>query len=78
MFKNKKIGSSQGIEELKKRKLRILRSGQAFQASLVSVEGIDQENVWEDSRKDIRTAMLEAEYKKAKALVAFQNNLRFC
>jgi len=77
MFKNGKTGSKLGVGESEKRKLRMLRSDQAFQASLISVEGIDQENVCEGSRKDIRTAMLEAEYKKAKALVAFQNNRRF-
>jgi len=77
MFKNKKIGSSQGVAASEKRKLRMLRSDQTFQISLTSVEGIDQENVCEGFRKDVRTAMLEAEHKKAKALVAFQNNRRF-
>jgi hypothetical protein len=77
-FKNRKIGSKLGVEEPEKCKLRMLRSDQALQASLISVEGIDQENVCESSRKEIRTAMLEAEYKKAKALMAFQNNRRFC
>jgi hypothetical protein len=77
MFKNGKIGSKLGVAKSEKRKLRMLRSDQAFQASLVSVAEIDQENVCEGSQKDIRTSMLEAEYKKAKALMAFQNNRRF-
>lgn len=77
MFKNAKIGSKLGIEEPEKHKLRMLRSDHAFQVSPISVDGKDQENVCEGSRKDIRTAMLEAEYKKAKTLVAFQNNRRF-
>lgn len=78
MFKNKKIGSNPEVGESEKHKLRVLRSDQALQASLISVEEIDQENVCHDSRKDIRIAMLEAEHKKATALVAFQNNRRFC
>jgi hypothetical protein len=77
MFKNKKIGSNLEVGESEKSKLRILGSDQALQASLTTVEGIDQENVCDDSRKDIRTAMLEAEHKKAIALMAFQNNRRF-
>jgi hypothetical protein len=77
MFKNGKIGSKLGVGESEKGKLEMLRSDQAFKDSLISVEGMDQENVCEGSRKDIRTAMLEAEYKKAKALMAFQNNRRF-
>jgi hypothetical protein len=77
MFKNRKIGRKLGVGESEKFKLRMLRSDQALQASLISVEGIDQENACESSRKEIRTAMLEAEYKKAKALMAFQNNRRF-
>ena len=78
MFKNRKIGSSLGVGESERRKLRVFRSDQPFQASLLSVEEADHENVCEDSRKDFRTAMLEAEHKKAKALMAFQNNRRFC
>jgi hypothetical protein len=76
MLKNK-IGSSQRVGELEKRKLRMFRSDQAFQASLVSVERIDQENVREDFREDVRAAILEAEYKKAKAVMALQNYRRF-
>jgi hypothetical protein len=78
MFRNGKIGSKLGVGESEKGKLRILRSDQASQASPISVEGMDQENVCEGFRKDIGTAMLEAEYKKAKTLMAFQNNRRFC
>ena len=77
MFKNRKIGSSLEVGKSEKPKLRMLRSYQASQASLFNVEGADQENVCEDSRKDFGTAMLEAEYKKAKAIMAFQNNRRF-
>jgi hypothetical protein len=78
MFKNGKVGSKLGVGESEKGKLRMLRSDQASQASPISVEGMEQENVCEGSRKDIGTAMLEAECKKAKALVACQNNRRFC
>jgi hypothetical protein len=77
MFKKTKIGTSLGVWELEERKLRMLRLDQAVQAPVMNVEETDQENVCEDSRKDIRAAMLEAESKKAEALVAFQNNRRF-
>ena len=76
MLKNK-IGSGQRPGELEKRKLRMFRSDQAFQASPVSVERIHRENVPEDFRKDITASLLEAEYKRAKAIMAFQNYRRF-
>ncbi len=74
MFKNRKIESRLRVGEPEKRKLRMLRSYQAPQASLISMKEADQENVCEYSRKDFRTTMLEAEYKKAKALMASQDN----
>jgi len=77
MFKDRKIGSSPEVAASEKRMLRMLRPDQAFQISLTSAEGIDQESVCEASRKGVRTAMMEAEHNKAKALVAFHNNQRF-
>jgi len=77
MFKNRKVGNSLEIGELRKPKLRMFRPGQAFQASLIRMDETDRENVCGDSLKDIGTAMLEAERRKAKALYALQNNRRF-
>ncbi|OGD45745.1 hypothetical protein A3K79_06605 [Candidatus Bathyarchaeota archaeon RBG_13_46_16b] len=77
MLKNKKTGSSGRVGESEKHKLRMFRSAQAFQVSLVSVERIGQENVREDFREDIRAVILEAECKKAKAMMALQNYRRF-
>ena len=77
MFKNRKIDGKLGVGKSEKRKLRMLRPDQAFQPSLISVAETGLENVCEGSQKDIRTSMLEAEYKKAEALVTFQNNRRF-
>jgi len=77
MFKNRKIGRKLGVGESEKFKLRMLRSDNAFHASPVRTETTHQEGVCGDSQKTIRDAMLEAEYKKAKALMAFQNNRRF-
>jgi len=77
MFKNK-TGRGQRVEELEKRKLRLLRSGQPFHASPISVDEPNQESIHEGSQICIKTAMLEAEYKKARTLAAFHNNHRFC
>jgi hypothetical protein len=77
MLKNRKIGKSLETGELLKNKLRMLKSGQAFQVSPVNTGRVDQESTCEGSLQDIRNALLDAEYMKAKALVAFQNNRRF-
>jgi hypothetical protein len=74
MFKIRKIGSESEASKLEKSKLRLLKSSQAFPASLVTVESADEENVYGSNRTDIRNAMLDAEFKKAMGLVAFQNN----
>ena len=78
MFKNKKVEESKITGKLVKSKLRMLRSEQAFEASPANVEGTDQERFGGDTLKDIRNAMVEADCQKAKALMAFQNNRRFC
>jgi hypothetical protein len=72
MFKNK-VGNDR-----EERTLRMLRSDDAFQASPMSMGETHQENVRGDSQKTVRDAMLEAEYRKAKALCAFRNSVRFC
>jgi hypothetical protein len=77
MFKNQKTRNTLKVRESEKLKLRPFRAYQAPQASTFSVEGAGQENAYEGSEKNLGTAMLEAEYQKAKASMAFQNSRRF-
>jgi len=75
--KKKKIGSSSTLTKPENRLLRLLRPDTGFQASLISLERTDREDACSEDRKMIENAMLEAEYQKARALLAFQNNQRF-
>jgi hypothetical protein len=80
MFKKRnKIGSSLGERKSENRVLRLLRLDKGFATSLVGLEGKDQESVCEDYQKEIRNTMLEMEFRKAQALMAWQQNRqRFC
>ena len=79
MFKNKKkIGSNSGVIEPENRLLRLLRSDTGFQAFLINLERTNQEDAYSEAQKEVRNAMLEAEYKKAKAVTAMQQHLNFC
>ena len=77
MFKHK-VGNGRQTREPEKRMLRMLRSDDAFQASPTNMGATYQERVCEDSQRVMRAAMLEAEYKKAKALCSFRNSARSC
>jgi hypothetical protein len=78
MFKSRrKIGSALGVVESKSHMLRLFRSDHVPQASLISPEVMDKEGVCENGWGDTRTAMLEADCKKTKGLMAFQNRQRF-
>ena len=79
MFTNKKkIGNNSGVIEPENRLLRLLRSDTGFQASLISLERADQEEVYNESQKEVGNAMLEAEYKKAQAIKTMQQNRNLC
>jgi hypothetical protein len=79
MFTNKKkIGNNSGVIKSTNRLLRLLRSDTGFQASLISLERIGQEDAYYEPRKEVGNAMLEAEYKKAKAIMAIQQHRNFC
>lgn len=79
MFTRKKrFGSNSGVIKPENRLLRLLRSDTGFQASLISQERTDQEDAHNAHiQKDIRNAMLEAEYKKAKAIMMMQQHRTF-
>ena len=80
MFKNKKkIGNNSGVIEPENRLLRLLRSDTGFQACLISLERADQEDDYNAcAQEKIGNAMLEAEYKKAKAIMMMQQHRNFC
>jgi hypothetical protein len=75
--RKKKVGSNSGVVKPENRLLRLLRSNDVLQGSLVSLENTDREDAYSEDQKTIRNAMLEAEYQNAKALLAFQRNERF-
>ena len=76
-IRKKKAGSNSGVMKPENRLLRLFRSNDVFQGSLVSLENTDREDAYSADQKMIRNAMLEVEYQSAKALLAFQNNQRF-
>jgi len=76
--RKKKIGSNSGVIEPENRLLRLLKSDTGFQAFLINLERIDQEDAYSEAQKEVRNAMLEAEYKKAKAIMMMQQHRNFC
>jgi hypothetical protein len=76
--RKKKIGSNSGVTKPENRLLRLLRSDTGFQASLISLERTNQEDAYNEFQKEVGIAMLEAEYKKAKAIMAIQQHRNFC
>jgi len=80
MFKKRnKIGSSLGVGKWENRILRMLRLDKGFATSPIGLEEKDQEGVCEDYQKEIENTMLELEFRKAQALMAWQQNRqRFC
>jgi hypothetical protein len=76
--RKKKIGNNSGVIKPENRLLRLLRSDTGFQAFLINLERTNQEDAYNESQKEIRNAMLEAEYKKAKAIMMMQQHQNFC
>jgi hypothetical protein len=75
--RKKKIGNNLGIKEQENRLLRLLRSDIGFQAPLISLERTDQEDAYGEAQKEVRNAMIAAEYKKAKAIMMMQQHRNF-
>jgi len=77
--RKKKIGSNSGVIKPENKLLRLLRSNTGFQASPLSLERTDQEDDYNACiQKEIRNAMLEAEYQKAKTIMMMQQHRNFC
>jgi L-fucose mutarotase/ribose pyranase (RbsD/FucU family) len=75
MFTNKrKIGKSSNVIEAAN---RLLRTDMGLQASLISSAKADREDVYSEVQKEVRNAMIEAEYEKAKAIMATQQHRNF-
>jgi len=75
--RRKKVGSNLGVVKPENRLLRLFRSNDVYQGSFISLEDTDRQDAYSEDQKMIRTVMLEVEYQRAKALLAFQNNQRF-
>jgi len=76
--RKKKVGSNLGVVKPENRLLRLFRSNDVFQGSLIGLENTDREDAYGEDQRMIRTVMLEVEYQRARALMAFQNKQRFC
>ena len=76
--RKKKIGSELGEIKPENRLLRLLRSDIGSQGSPFSLETTNQEDAYSEAQKEVRNAMLEAEYKKAKAIMMMQQHPNFC
>lgn len=77
--RKKKIGSNLDAIKPESRLLRLLRSNTGLHASFIGLERTDQEDGYNAcAQKEVRHAMLEAEYKKAKAIMMMQQHRNFC
>jgi len=74
--RKKNVGSNSGVAKPENRLLRLFRPNAGFQGSLISRESTDVEDTYNIDRKMIKNAMLEAEYQKAMALLAFEKHQR--
>ena len=72
--RKKKIGSDLRDIKPENRLLRMLRSDTGSQAFLISLERTAQEDFYGEAQKEVRNAIIEAEYKKAKAIMATQQH----
>jgi len=75
-MRRKKMGNNLGVVKPENRLLRLFRSDAGFQGSLIGRESTDVEDTYNIDRKMIKNAMLEAEYQKAMALLAFEKRQR--
>ena len=74
--RRRKFESNPGLIKPESRLLRLLRSDTGFQAPLIGLERADQEDGYNEAQKQIRNTILEAEYKKAKAIMMMQQQRR--
>ena len=77
LTRKKSMESNPDATRPESRLLRLFRPSDVFQGSLVSTEDRDREDFHVEDQKMIRNAILDIEYRNAKALLAFQNNKRF-
>lgn len=77
MLNKRKIGSSLSVTEPRNRFLRLLRSDVAEQASPVNPERMGQEQLSHEARIAVENAMLQAEYNRARAMIASQQARSF-
>jgi hypothetical protein len=74
----KKIVNNLDIAKPENRLLRLLKSELGFQFYFTSVADNAKEDTCKESQKEIDIAFAEAEYQKAKAIMATQQTRSFC
>jgi hypothetical protein len=77
LFRKHKIGSKLGIVKPESRLLGLLRRESDFKTSFHEI-GRNCQITYGESRKEIESAFLEAEYNKAKANLTSQQARSFC
>ena len=78
MFKyKKKIGNSASATRSTDRVIRLLRSDMAFQPPINTLEATDRADAFDNHQKETGNPMLDAEYRKAKAIMTMEHR-RFC
>jgi len=75
--RRKNLINSLGVTKLEERLLRLLRSDTGVKAFLINFEKTGREEVCREAWREIDSAMSEAEYKKAKAIMARQQHQNF-
>ena len=73
----KKVENDAGTMKLTDRLTRLLRSDIAFQASPNGLERTDREDAYDDYQKQAGNPMLDAEYRKARAITMVQQHRSF-
>ena len=77
LFRKHKSGSKLGIAKPESRLLGLLRRETGFKTSFHEI-GKNYQITYRESKKEIESALLEAEYNKAKANLTAQQARSFC
>ncbi len=76
--RKKKIRSASGAVKPGNLLLRLFRSDAGLQAPFTSSQKAHQEDAYDVVQKGIGAAMLEAEYRKAEAVMTMERKRNFC
>jgi len=73
----KKVKSNLEVAKSGNRLLRLLGLDAGFQAPILCLEKTEEKSVYNDGWREVRNAIIEAEYRKAKAIMAMQQHRNF-